>query len=63
MSIKRGIDKAVDIAVGELKKISKLTQDKTEIAQVGTVSANNDRTIGDIIAEAMEKVGKRGHHR
>ena len=60
MSIKRGIDKAVDIAVGELKKISKLTQDKTEIAQVGTVSANNDRTIGDIIAEAMEKVGKEG---
>jgi chaperonin GroEL len=60
MSIKRGIDKGVEIAVAELKKISKLTQDKTEIAQVGTVSANNDRTIGDIIAEAMEKVGKEG---
>jgi chaperonin GroEL len=60
MSIKRGIDKGVEMAVAELKKISKLTQDKTEIAQVGTVSANNDRTIGDIIAEAMEKVGKEG---
>ena len=54
MSIKRGIEKAVDTAVAELKKISKLTQNKNEIAQVGTVSANNDRTIGDIIAEAME---------
>ena len=60
MSIKRGIEKAVDTAVAELKKISKLTQNKNEIAQVGTVSANNDRTIGDIIAEAMEKVGKEG---
>ena len=60
MSIKRGIDKGVEIAVEELKRISKPTQDKTEIAQVGTVSANNDRTIGDIIAEAMEKVGKEG---
>ena len=60
MSIKRGIEKAVETAVGELKKISKPTKDKTEIAQVGTVSANNDRTIGDIIAEAMEKVGKEG---
>ena len=60
MSIKRGIEKAVQITVEELKKISKPTKDKTEIAQVGTVSANNDRTIGDIIAEAMEKVGKEG---
>ncbi len=60
MSIKRGIDKAVETAVGELKKISKPTKDKMEIAQVGMVSANNDRTIGDIIAEAMEKVGKEG---
>ncbi|MCD6305627.1 MAG: chaperonin GroEL [Deltaproteobacteria bacterium] len=60
MSIKRGIDKAVDAVVAELKKISNPTKDKTEIAQVGTVSANNDRTIGDIIAEAMEKVGKEG---
>jgi chaperonin GroEL len=60
MSIKRGIDKSVEIVVGELKKISKPTKDKTEISQVGTISANNDRTIGDIIAESMEKVGKEG---
>ncbi|MFC1494194.1 chaperonin GroEL [Thermodesulfobacteriota bacterium] len=60
MSIKRGIDKAVDLVVEELKKISKPTKDKTDISQVGTISANNDRTIGDIIAEAMEKVGKEG---
>ncbi len=60
MSIKRGIDKAVETVVTELKKISKQTKDKKEIAQVGTVSANNDKTIGDIIAEAMEKVGKEG---
>ncbi len=60
MSIKRGIEKAVELVIQELKKMSKPTKDKTEIAQVGTVSANNDRTIGDIIAEAMEKVGKEG---
>jgi chaperonin GroEL len=60
MSVKRGIDKAVALVVEELKKISKPTKDKNEIAQVGTVSSNNDRTIGDIIAEAMEKVGKEG---
>jgi chaperonin GroEL len=60
MSIKRGIDKSVALVVDELKKISKPTKDKNEIAQVGTISANNDRTIGDIIAEAMEKVGKEG---
>jgi len=60
MSIKRGIDKAVDLVVAELKKISKPTKDKKDISQVGTISANNDRTIGDIIAEAMEKVGKEG---
>ncbi|MEJ2589088.1 MAG: chaperonin GroEL [Deltaproteobacteria bacterium] len=60
MSIKRGIDKAVDLVVEELKRISKPTKDKTDISQVGTISANNDRTIGDIIAEAMEKVGKEG---
>ena len=60
MSLKRGIEKAVEKTVEELKKISKPTKDKTEIAQVGTVSANNDRTIGEIIAEAMEKVGKEG---
>ncbi|MFZ7113147.1 MAG: chaperonin GroEL [Desulfatiglandales bacterium] len=60
MAVKRGIDKAVDAVVEELKKLSKPTKEKTEIAQVGTVSANNDKTIGDIIAEAMEKVGKEG---
>ncbi|MFW6115379.1 MAG: chaperonin GroEL [Thermodesulfobacteriota bacterium] len=60
MGLKRGIEKAVETVVGELKKISKPTKEKTEIAQVGTVSANNDRTIGGIIAEAMEKVGKEG---
>ncbi|MBW2018836.1 MAG: chaperonin GroEL [Deltaproteobacteria bacterium] len=60
MAIKRGIDKAVDLVVKELNKISKPTKDKKEIAQVGTISANNDSTIGSIISEAMEKVGKEG---
>jgi chaperonin GroEL len=60
MAVKRGIDKAVDIVVAELKKISSPTKEKKEISQVGTISANNDRAIGDIIAEAMEKVGKEG---
>ncbi|PKN63802.1 MAG: chaperonin GroEL [Deltaproteobacteria bacterium HGW-Deltaproteobacteria-15] len=60
MSIKRGIEKSVDLVVEELKKISKPTKEKMEIAQVGAISANNDSTIGDIIAEAMEKVGKEG---
>ncbi|MBN1843257.1 MAG: chaperonin GroEL [Deltaproteobacteria bacterium] len=60
MSIKRGIEKAVDLVVEDLKNMSKQTKDKTEIAQVGTISANNDKTIGDIIAEAMDKVGKEG---
>jgi len=60
MSIKRGIDRAVEAIVGELKTLSKPTKDRREIAQVGTISANNDSTIGDIIAEAMEKVGKEG---
>ena len=60
MALKRGLEKAVEIVVEELKKISKPTKEKKEIAQVGTVSANNDHTIGDIIAEAMEKVGKEG---
>jgi chaperonin GroEL len=60
MPIKRGMDKAVDLVVEELKKLSKPTKDKKDISQVGTISANNDRTIGDIIAEAMEKVGKEG---
>jgi chaperonin GroEL len=60
MALKRGLEKAVEIVVEDLKKISKPTKEKKEIAQVGTVSANNDHTIGDIIAEAMEKVGKEG---
>ncbi len=60
MSIKRGIDKAVAKVIDELKGISKPTRDRSEIAQVGTISANNDRTIGDILAEAMDKVGKEG---
>jgi len=60
MDIKRGLEKAADAVVEELKKIAKPTKDKKEIAQIGTVSANNDRTIGEIIAEAMDKVGKEG---
>ena len=60
MSLKRGIDRAVEAVTGELKSMSKPTKDRKEIAQVGTISANNDSTIGDIIAEAMEKVGKEG---
>ncbi len=60
MSIKRGVDRAVEAVVAELKNLSKPTKDRREIAQVGTISANNDSTIGDIIAEAMEKVGKEG---
>ena len=60
MSIKRGIDKAVEVVVGELKKLSVPTAGRKEIAQVGTISANNDKTIGDILAEAMDKVGKEG---
>ena len=60
MEIKRGIDKAVEAVVAELKKLSKPCQNKTEISQVGTISANNDKTIGDLIAEAMDKVGKDG---
>ncbi|HML77147.1 chaperonin GroEL [Geobacter sulfurreducens] len=60
MEIKRGIDKAVETIVAELKSISKPIKDHKEIAQVGTISANNDKTIGDIIAQAMEKVGKEG---
>jgi chaperonin GroEL len=60
MSLKRGIDRAVAAVTGELKNLSKPTKDRREIAQVGTISANNDSTIGDIIAEAMEKVGKEG---
>jgi len=60
MEIKRGLDQAVEALVAELKNISKPIKDHKEIAQVGTISANNDKTIGDIIAEAMEKVGKEG---
>ncbi len=60
MALKRGIDKAVAVVVEELKKISVPTAGKKEIAQVGAISANSDREIGDLIAEAMEKVGKDG---
>jgi chaperonin GroEL len=59
-SLQRGIQKAVDAIVGELGKISKKVKDRTEIAQVATVSANWDSAIGDIIADAMDKVGKDG---
>ncbi|MCK8603537.1 chaperonin GroEL [Desulfoferrobacter suflitae] len=60
MALKRGIEKAVAASIEELKKLSKPTKDQKEIAQVGTISANNDATIGGIIAEAMNKVGKEG---
>ena len=60
MDVKRGIDKAVEVVVKELGKMSKPTKDQKEIAQVGTISANNDETIGSIIAGAMDKVGKEG---
>jgi chaperonin GroEL len=60
MALKRGIDKAVATVVEELKNMSVVTQGKKEIAQVGSISANNDKEIGDLIAEAMEKVGKDG---
>jgi chaperonin GroEL len=60
MALKRGIDKAVETVVAELKKISTPTKGKNEIAQVATISANGDKKIGDIIADAMDKVGKDG---
>jgi chaperonin GroEL len=60
MAIKRGIDKAVDVVVRDLEKLSVPTRGKTEIAQVGAISANDDLEIGDLIADAMEKVGKDG---
>ncbi len=60
MELKRGIEKAVELVTAELKKLSKLTKDHKEIAQVGIISANGDETIGNIIAEAMGKVGKEG---
>ena len=60
MILKRGVDKAVEAVVEEMKKMSKPCHEKKEIAQVGTISANNDSSVGEIIAEAMEKVGKEG---
>ena len=60
MDVKRGIDLAVEEVIKELKKLSKPTKDQKEISQVGKISANNDETIGNIIAEAMNKVGKEG---
>src|SRR2546426_2710146 len=60
MGLKRGIDKAVDAVVEELKKLSTKTAGRKEIAQVGAISANSDKEIGDLIADAMEKVGKDG---
>jgi chaperonin GroEL len=60
MELKRGIDKAVDAVVEDLRKLSVPSAGKKEIAQVGTISANNDKEIGNLIAEAMEKVGKDG---
>ncbi len=60
MGLKRGIEQAVEAVTEELKKFSKSTKDKKEIAQVATIASNNDKTIGTLIAEAMEKVGKDG---
>jgi chaperonin GroEL len=60
MELKCGIDKAVEAVVAELKRISRPIESHKEVAQVGTISANGDRTIGDMLAEAMEKVGKEG---
>ena len=60
MALKRGIDKAVVAVIAEIQKLSKPTKGRKEIAQVATISANNDKTIGDLIADAMEKVGKDG---
>ncbi|MFL5610909.1 MAG: chaperonin GroEL, partial [Gemmatimonadaceae bacterium] len=60
MELKRGVEKAVDSVVDELKRLSVPSSGKREIAQVGTISANNDKEIGNLIAEAMEKVGKDG---
>ena len=60
MEIKRGIDQAVTVLVDTLKKMAKVTKDPKEIAQVGTISANGDKEIGDKLAQAMEKVGKEG---
>ncbi len=60
MALQRGIEKAVESVVAELRKLSKSTKDKKEIAQVATIASNNDKTIGNLISEAMEKVGKDG---
>ena len=60
MEVKRGIDKSVEAVIAELKKLSKPVPGKTEIAQVGSISANNDPAIGELIADAMDKVGKDG---
>ena len=60
MEIKRGIDRAVDAVVGSLQRLSKKVKDHAEVAQVGTISANGDEAIGELIAEAMDKVGKDG---
>jgi chaperonin GroEL len=60
MALKRGVEQAVDVVVQDLKKLSKSTKDKKEISQVASIAANNDKTIGNLIAEAMEKVGKDG---
>ncbi|MCK5844015.1 MAG: chaperonin GroEL, partial [Victivallales bacterium] len=60
MELKRGIDKAVEAMVGKLEKLSKKVSDREQVAQVATISANGDSTIGDIIADAMDKVGKDG---
>ncbi len=60
MAIKRGVDKAVEALIAELSNLAKPTRDQKEIAQIGTISANSDATIGNIIAEAMSKVGKEG---
>ncbi|MBI3085754.1 MAG: hypothetical protein HYY88_08540 [candidate division NC10 bacterium] len=60
MARKRGIDKAAEAVITEIKKLSKPTKGRKEIAQVASISANNDKTIGVLIADAMEKVGKDG---
>src|SRR5689334_5887658 len=60
MQLKRGIERAVALVTAELKRLSKPTRDRKEVAQVGIISANGDETIGNIIAEAMDKVGKEG---
>ncbi|MGD9646125.1 MAG: chaperonin GroEL [Pirellulales bacterium] len=60
MAVRRGIDKAVDAAIEHLRSLAKPVSSKEEIAQVGSISANNDRTIGDLLADAMERVGKDG---